>query len=56
MKPNTVLFVAFLFFDVAALVWGAWELWSVRRDKTAPPTKAAATKGASPESTGHPEG
>lgn len=31
MKSNTPLFIAFLFFDVVALAWGAWELWSVRR-------------------------
>ncbi len=57
MKPNTLLFVAFLFFDFAALAWGAWEFWSVRKDKGAPPPQPPVpTNGGSPELSGHPEG
>ncbi len=33
MRSNTTLFIAFLFFDVVALGWAAWEIWSVRRGK-----------------------
>jgi hypothetical protein len=33
MKSNTPLFIAFLFFDVVALGWAAWEIWSVRQGK-----------------------
>jgi hypothetical protein len=59
MKPNTLLFIGFLFFDVAALAWGAWELWSARAEKTdkANPMATEAPKiAASPELSGHPEG
>ncbi len=56
MKPNTLLFVAFLFFDVAALAWGAWELWSVRKDKRETPAAPAPITASSPEPPGHPEG
>lgn len=37
MKPNTLFFWEFLFFDVAALGWGAWELYSLRKDRRARP-------------------
>jgi hypothetical protein len=56
MKPNSLLFVAFLFFDFAALAWGAWELWSVKKDKHVLPEPPTATTGDSPELSGHPEG
>ncbi len=37
MKPNTLFFWEFLLFDFAALGWGAWEYFSVRRDSASPP-------------------
>ncbi len=41
MKPNTVLFVEFLFFDVAAVAFGVWQWWTVRprKDKPADPQR-----------------
>jgi hypothetical protein len=56
MKPNTLFFVEFLFFDVVALAWGAWELWSVRKDKRETPEVPAPITTPSPEPPGHPEG
>lgn len=62
MKPNTLLFIGFLFFDVAALAWGAWELWSARPEKAdkgedvAPAANTKSKNPASPEFSGHPEG
>lgn len=56
MKPNTLFFLGFLFFDVVALAWGAWELWSVRKERRETPGPVAALTISSPEPTGHPEG
>jgi hypothetical protein len=61
MKGNTLLFIGFLFFDVAALAWGAWEVWSARETKRgsgdAPETaRVEAPAATSPGLSGHPEG
>lgn len=55
MKPNTLFFIEFLFFDVVALAWGAWELWSVRPSQTKP-EEGEPSHDVSPERPGHPEG
>ena len=55
MKSSSVFFIGFLFFDVVALAWGAWELWSVRRDKAAPRQPADDLPPTSEEGAGHPE-
>jgi hypothetical protein len=57
MKSNTLFFIEFLFFDVVALGWAAWEIWSVRPDKRGEgKEETSSTPGASPEPSGHPEG
>jgi hypothetical protein len=50
VKPNTLLFVEFLFFDVAAVAFGVWQWWTVRprRDK-------GVDSRPSDEGPGHPE-
>lgn len=54
MKPNTGLFIAFLFFDVVALAWAAWEFRSARPGKVGGETPPADPL--SPEDARHPEG
>jgi hypothetical protein len=54
MKPNSVLFVEFLFFDFAAVGFGVWQWWSVRPKKVQPP-KAETSETTSPENPGHSE-
>lgn len=60
MKPNTLLFIGFLFFDVVALAWGAWEFWSARETKmrkgeTPVGAEIDAPPPISPRLSGHPE-
>jgi hypothetical protein len=57
MKPNTMFFIEFLFFDVVALAWGAWELWSVRAKKELDQAaEDAPSRTVSPDAPRHPEG
>jgi hypothetical protein len=55
MASNTTFFVEFLFFDVVALGWAGWELWSIRRSKDKPPADAHEPP-PSEEPPRHPEG
>jgi hypothetical protein len=55
MKPNTLFFVEFLFFDVVALAWGAWEFWSVRPGSADRANDDAVVEEASPDPPGHPK-
>jgi hypothetical protein len=56
MRPNTPFFIGFLFFDVVALLWGAWQIWSVRKRKADPKAGAARSPDRLPEPPGHSEG
>lgn len=40
MAGNTRFFIEFLMVDVAAVMWGGWELYSLRRDRRAPSNTA----------------
>jgi hypothetical protein len=54
---NTIFLMEFLLFDGAALAWAGWELWSVRPSQDAAAKKRdAASKAASKDAAGHPEG
>jgi hypothetical protein len=41
MESNATFLIEFLLFAVAALGWGAWEIWSVRRSRNVPPDAPA---------------
>ncbi len=56
MKTNSLFFIEFLFFDVVALAWAAWEYWRIRPGKTDKTRQGGPEAQPSPEDPGHPEG
>jgi hypothetical protein len=56
MESNFTFLIEFLLFAVAALGWGAWEIWSVRSSRTAPPdAQASKTRDSSEQLPRHPK-
>jgi hypothetical protein len=54
---HALLLLEFLLFDGAALAWGGWELWSLRRSKWENPADSEnAASGRSEDAPRHPEG
>ena len=57
MTGNPVFLIELLIFSAAALAWGGWELWSVRRSRDAKdPPAPKPSDSASADDPGHPEG
>jgi hypothetical protein len=57
MSGNPVFLFELLIFSGAALAWGAWELWSVRRSRDTDTSQPAEPEpGASSGEPRHPEG
>jgi hypothetical protein len=55
MKSHYVFLLETGLFEGAALAWGIWELWSLRRRKDETPTSKPAAAENLPKAPGHPE-
>jgi hypothetical protein len=56
MSKSTLFFLASTMFEVVAVAWAAWQIWSIRPDKKTSSDAPSALARSSSENARHPEG